>query len=404
SPGDGHLHGDRGSRGHRRRTRRPRRQEPQGRRRRGAARGARGEGRRPAGCPGARARRSFRALIRVARRRALPGGPGEETTMSAPPSTTRRRFLTGASAAVAVGAASACGGSRSAPDALTMWTFLDPAGKSGREQVLAALIESYEERTGIRVQGEVQQWDAMTQQSLAADVSSSAPDVMWLALDQVATAVEQGALADLSSLAFGDLPDEQLAELRDVYWESTEHEDGSVYGVVHSRNYFGILYRADLLEAAGADPSEIRTWEDLETVAELLTAPSESRWGLAQAFATSFADPQIIAARIMEMQGSMFTADGSPQWSTPPGVEALEFQTSFITDAQVTSQDSVRLTAEDLYELFSAGQAAMINGASSRVAQMQEQVGAENVGFLHYPSQKGDPPSPGNLAGWSVGV
>src|SRR5699024_7671150 len=194
-------------------------------------------------------------------------------------------------------------------------------------------------------------------------------------------------------------------------------------------------------------------WEDLETVAELLTAPSESRWGLAQAFATSFADPQIIAARIMEMQGSMFTADGSPQWSTPPGVEALEFQTSFIADAQVTSQDSVRLTAEDLcelvptgqaamihgassraaqteeqdraengggladpaedgarlaaealYELLSTGQAAMINGASSRVAQMQEQVGAENVGFLHYPSQKGDPPSPGNLAGWSVGV
>jgi ABC-type glycerol-3-phosphate transport system substrate-binding protein len=285
-----------------------------------------------------------------------------------------------------------------------MWTFLDPAGKSGREQVLAALIESYEERTGIRVQVEVQQWDTMTQQFLAADVSSSAPDVMWLALDQVATAVEQGALADLSSLAFGDLPDEQLAELRDVYWESMEHEDGSVYGVVHSRNYFGILYRTDLLEAAGADPSEIRTWEDLETVAELLTAPSESRWGLAQAFATSFADPQIIAARIMEMQGSMFTADGSPQWSTPPGVEALEFQTAFITDARVTSQDSVRLTAEDLYELFSAGQAAMINGASSRVAQMQEQVGAENVGFLHYPSQNGNAPSPGNLAGWSVGA
>ena len=324
--------------------------------------------------------------------------------MSAPPSTTRRRFLTGASAAVAVGTASACGGSRSAPDELTMWTFLDPAGKSGREQVLAALIESYEERTGIRVQVEVQQWDTMTQQFLAADVSSSAPDVMWLALDQVATAVEQGALADLSSLAFGDLPDEQLAELRDVYWESMEHEDGSVYGVVHSRNYFGILYRADLLEAAGADPSEIRTWEDLETVAAQLTEPGEGRWGLAQAFATSFADPQIIAARIMELQGSMFTADGSPQWSTASGVEALEFQTSFITDAHVTSQDSVRLTAEDLYELFSAGQAAMINGASSRVAQMQEQVGAENVGFLHYPSQKGDPPSPGNLAGWSVGV
>lgn len=324
--------------------------------------------------------------------------------MSAPPPSTRRRFLAGTSAALAVGAATACGGSRSAPDELTMWTFLDPAGASGREKVLGALIESYEEKTGIRVEVEVQQWDTMTQQFLAADVSSSAPDIMWLALDQVATAVEQGALADLNALAFDDLPNEQLADLRDVYWESMQQEDGSVYGVVHSRNYFGILYRADLLAEVGADPSEISTWADLEAVAGELTDPSKGRWGLAQAFATSFADPQILAARIMELQGSMFTADGAPQWSTAPGAEALDFQSAFITDSQVTSQDSVRLTAEDLYELFAAGQAAMINGASSRVTAMQEQVGADNVGFLHYPSQSGDSPAPGNLAGWSVGV
>src|SRR5699024_12548300 len=127
------------------------------------------------------------------------GGSREETTMSASSSTTRRRFLAGTSAALAVGAATACGGSRSAPDALTMWTFLDPAGASGREQVLGSLIEAYEKKTGIRVEVEVQQWDTMTQQFLAADVSSSAPDIMWLALDQVATAIEQGALADLRS-------------------------------------------------------------------------------------------------------------------------------------------------------------------------------------------------------------
>ena len=324
--------------------------------------------------------------------------------MSASSSTTRRRFLAGTSAALAAGAATACGGSRSAPDALTMWTFLDPAGASGREQVLGSLIEAYEKKTGIRVEVEVQQWDTMTQQFLAADVSSSAPDIMWLALDQVATAVEQGALADLNALAFGDLPDEQLADLRDVYWDSMVQDDGSVYGVVHSRNYFGILYRADLLTEAGAEPSEISTWDDLVTVAGLLTTPAEGKWGLAQAFATAFADPQILAARIMELQGSMFDADGAPQWSTAPGIEALEFQSDFVTDAQVTSQDSVRLTAEDLYELFSAGQAAMINGASSRVAEMQGRVGPENVGFLPYPSQDGGSPAPGNLAGWSVGV
>src|SRR5699024_12771721 len=65
------------------------------------------------------------------------------------------------------------------------------------------------------------------------------------------------------------------------------------------------------------------------------------------------------------------------------------FQSEFITGSQVTPEDAVRLTAEDLYELFSAGQVAMINAASVRVPAMQEQVGAENVGFMHYPSEDG---------------
>lgn len=317
----------------------------------------------------------------------------------------KRRLLAGSAAVLALALVAACGnGDGDNVDEITMWTFLDPAGSSGREQVLASLIESYEEESGVTVNVEVQQWDTMTQQFLAADVSGSAPDVMWVALDQVSSAVEQGALADLNSLAFGDLPQDQLDGLRDVYWETMETDDGAIYGVVHSRNYFGIMYRADLLEEAGLDPEEIRTWDDLTAAAEELTAPAENRWGLGQAFATSFADPQIVSARLVEAQGAMFDDDGTPLWSTPEGVAALEFQSELVTEDQVTPEDAVRLTAEDLYELFSAGQVAMINAASVRVPTMQEQVGAENVGFMHYPSEDGESPGPGNLAGWSVGV
>lgn len=319
----------------------------------------------------------------------------------------RRSILAGTAAALTVGTVAACGsdgGEGGTVDEITMWSFLDPAGSSGREKVLASLIQSYTEKTGIAVNVEVQQWDTMTQQFLAADVSGSAPDVMWVALDQVATAVEQGALADLNSLAFGELPEDQLADLRDVYWETMEQEDGAIYGVVHSRNHFGIMYRTDLLDAAGADPTTIRTWDDLTAVAKELTAPDENRWGLGQAFGTAFADPQIISARLVETQGAMFGDDGAPLWGTDEATEAMEFQAAFVADAEVTPQDSVRLTAEDLYELFSAGQVAMINAASVRVPAMQEQVGVENVGFMHYPSEDGDGYAPGNLAGWSVGV
>lgn len=320
--------------------------------------------------------------------------------------TRRRRMLTLTSATLTLGLVAACsGGGDSSSTEITMWTFLDPAGDSGREQVLGDLIESYEEANPeVTVNVEVQQWDTMTQQFLAADVSGTAPDVMWVALDQVYSAVQQGALADLNSLAFGDLPADQLEELHDVYWDTMETDEGASYGVVHSRNYFGIMYRADLLEEAGIDPEQITTWDDLTEAAEELTAPGENRWGLGQAFGTSFADPQILSARLVESQGAMFGDDGTPLWATDEGIAAMEFQAGFVTDSQVTPDDSVRLTAEDLYELFSAGQVAMINAASVRVPTMQEQVGAENVGFMHYPSEDGQNPAPGNLAGWSVGV
>lgn len=322
----------------------------------------------------------------------------------------RRRQITAAlvSAALGAGVLTACGGSPGGasqePVEIRMWTFLDPAAESGRGKVLGQLIDQYESaHPGVTVNVEVQQWDTMSQQFLAADVAGSAPDVQWLALDQVANAAEQGALADLNEVAFGKLPADQREALRDVYWKTME-TDGKIYGVVHSRNYMGLMYRADLLKAKGIDPATIKTWDDLIAAGKALTDPAANRWGLGQAFATSFADPQVLSARMMENQGTLFADDGAPEWTTPAAVEAMEFQASLIKDAKITPEDSVRLTAEDLYELFSAGQVAMINAASARVPVMQQQVGAENVGFMHYPSKDGAKPAPGTLLGWSVGV
>jgi ABC-type glycerol-3-phosphate transport system substrate-binding protein len=269
----------------------------------------------------------------------------------------RRTLLAGTGAALALGTASACNSGGSSSDEIRMWTFLDPAGSSGREKALKSLIDSYQESSGVTVTVEVQQWDTMTQQFLAADVSGSAPDVIWASLDQVANAVEQGALADLKEVAFADTPDDQLAELQDTYWTSMEQDDGTLPGIVHSRNYFGIMYRKDLLEEQGVDAEEIATWDDLVEAAQKLTSSADGTWGLGQAFATSFADPQIISALIMDGQGAMFGDDGAPTWATDAGVAAMKRQVAFIDEDKVTPSDAVRLTAEDLYEVFSAGQA-----------------------------------------------
>ncbi len=320
---------------------------------------------------------------------------------------TTARLVAGVAATLAGSVMIAACGSESGDEGveLTMWTFLDPDGSSGREQVLSDLIDSFEqENPGVTIDVQVQQWDTMTSQFMAADASDSAPDVIWVVLDEFANVAEQGALADLSELAFGDFTEEQLADLRDIYWDGMQADDGSVYGVAHSRNYFGLMYRTDYFAEAGIDPASIRTWDDLVAAAATLTRPEENRWGLGQAFSTSFADPQILTAKLLEEQRGLFDDDGSAMLANEAGADALEFQASLIEDEGVTSEDAVRLTAEDLYELFSSGQLAMMNAASVRVPEMQEQLGAENVGFMHYPSEDGNTPAPGTLLGWGVGV
>lgn len=300
----------------------------------------------------------------------------------------------------------ACGGGGGSDEVeITMWTFLDPDGSSGRETVLRDLIDSYEdENPNTRINVEVQQWDTLTSQFLAADASNSAPDVIWVIVDEFADVVEQGALADLNELSFGDMPEDQLENLRDIYWDSMTTEDGEINGVVHSRNYFGLMYRKDYFEEANINPDDIETWDDLIVAAQELTDESEGRWGLGQAFSDSFADPQILTAKILEEQGTLFSDEGEAAWANDAGVKALDFQVDLIQEDKVTPDDAVRLTSEDLYELFSSGQLAIFNAASARVPGMQEAVGVENVGFMHYPGDVAGSHAPGTLLGWAVGV
>ena len=301
----------------------------------------------------------------------------------------------------------ACGGGEgdSGKTEITMWTFLDPDGSSGRETVLSDLIDSYEdEHPNTTINVEVQQWDTLTSQFLAADASNSAPDVIWAVVDEFADVAEQGALANLNDLSFGDMPDDQLEDLRDIYWDSMTTEDGEINGVVHSRNYLGLMYRKDYFEEADIDPADIETWDDLIEAAQELTVSDDNRWGLGQAFSDSFADPQILTAKLLEEQGTLFSDDGEAAWANDAGVKALEFQASLIEEHQVTSEDAVRLTSEDLYELFSSGQLAIFNAASARVPEMQKELGVENVGFMHYPGDVANEHAPGTLLGWAVGV
>ena len=102
---------------------------------------------------------------------------------------------------------------------IRMWTFLNPAGSSGREVALRQIIENFEaENLGIKVVVEPQQWDVMTSKFLAAHQVGNAPDICWVLDDDLGAALELDALADFESMFLSEWSEEDIQDVDDAFW------------------------------------------------------------------------------------------------------------------------------------------------------------------------------------------
>lgn len=295
-----------------------------------------------------------------------------------------------------------------AQQTVRMWTFLNPAGTAPREVALAQIIEDFEAANpDIKIEVEPQVWDQMTPKFLAAHSARNAPDVIWISTDLLGDVISAGAVADLNGLFINDWDEEFVEDITDSYFELCE-VDGEQYCLFTSRNYIGLLYRADFFEEAGLDADSIATWDDLREAAEGLTIVNESgdveRWGFGQQFSPDFADPQMYVPLVLEDQADIFNEDGTPAWSTEVGTKAMAEMTSYVSESGPTPPASINYSAEDLYEQYAAGRMAIITGASVRVSTLQQQIGADKVGYMLWPNRDGSGNAPSPALGWGVGV
>ena len=162
---------------------------------------------------------------------------------------------------------------------ITMWTFLDPTKTSGREVTLKTIIEKFEEMNpGVRIVVEPQAWDTLTAKFLAAHVSGNAPDLIWVNSEDMASVLEAGALEPFENLFMKDWTEEELADVQDRFWDYGA-DDGNHYQMGFSRNYVGILYRKDLLEAAGYTVP-FKNWDEFRQAALDLTVDQDEITGI----------------------------------------------------------------------------------------------------------------------------
>lgn len=291
---------------------------------------------------------------------------------------------------------------------IRMWTFLSATGTTPREVALAQIIKNYEAANpGTKIVVETQVWDQMTPKFLAAHRAGNAPDISWVVTDFLGDAIGSGSLADLNELFIRKWPAEQVKDHASAYWDLTKKGDKQ-YAMFASPNYISILYRADLLKAAGIDPASIKTWDDLRAAAEKLTvknaAGQVTRYGYAQGFSEQQADPHMMIPYLLGEGEQLFKPDGKANFASPAGIAGMTYATDLIKKYQVSPPQSATWTVDDLFEQFSSDRVAMIQGPSVRVSSLQAKLGKENVGQMLWPGNGKTAHSPAVMAGWAVGV
>lgn len=298
--------------------------------------------------------------------------------------------------ACSTGAPSSDGGD-SGPVVLTLATFLDPNGTSGREVVLKKLIDDFEAKNeNVTVEVQTSQFTLLTTQFLAGVAANNAPDMTFATSIDVLKMNELGYFSDLS----GAIGAEDAEDLQSGSFDGVK-VDGAPHAVPLFPIAFGYMYNKDLFTANGVDAASLTTWDAFTDAANKLGAAGAG--GFCQGFSESTPDQTGAVAHLLSHAGSLFEKDGTPNWAGDEGVDAVNWAKDLIASGG-TPKDAVVWTTEDPYEQFAAGNCAMSMAASSRVGAAQAALGAESVGFALFPSKDGSEPSTNLLGGWTVGV
>lgn len=291
---------------------------------------------------------------------------------------------------------------------ITMWTFLDPTKTTGRELVLAELIDTYYKETGVKVVVEPQAWDTLTAKFLAAHATGNAPDLIWVNSEDMGSILNANALEPLENLFVSEWDQQTLDDISDSFWEYASR-DGKHYQIGFSRNYVGVVYRKDLLEQAGYSVPFANWDEFCEAAAALSVETDETtntrRYGFGTPFSVKSSNPIILSNMLLKEYGTMFNEDGTANWANETGIAAVELMQKMVNDGAIP-QDAVATNIDSLCTDFSAGKYAMVTGPSTRISSMKANAvfDPDTVAIMPYPSDEEGVYSPAAITGWCVGV
>jgi ABC-type glycerol-3-phosphate transport system substrate-binding protein len=294
------------------------------------------------------------------------------------------------------------------PTTITMWTFLDPNRPGGREGALKTMIESFERANpNLRIRVEPQVWTTMAERFVLGANARNAPDIAWVNDNNLALLASSDAAADLKPLVDAWSPARRADQIMPAALASATVR-GRVLAMPLMATTFVLMYRRDLLAAAGLTPAALATWDGVVEAAKAMTRDTNGDgtpdiWGIGLGLATErySATPALLAT--VGGQGSLFDGECRARLATPEAARAVQWQADLILRHRVTPREAVAMTSDDAIDQFAAGRYAMQIISNARFDQIQRTAAGwnkEDLGMAAVPGWTAERPGPSLLTGW----
>ena len=249
----------------------------------------------------------------------------------------RRRALAPVALAVSaglvlVGCSTSAGDAESA-DSETLTVWFPGNSEPEIDLVTNTLVPQFEEENDVEVEVTFVDWGDLSPKLNAAFAAGTAPDVFGHGPAAAADFVANDRVLALDDYV-ASLPQADQDDLADSLLGG--QVDGTQYLLPLSITGQLVVYRADLLDAAGVDPATILTWDDARAAAEKLTVRDGDTITQAGLLLGSAAIQRSLNfnALIAAEGGSLISADGSKvEFDSPEGEKALQFFTDLYQGA-----------------------------------------------------------------------
>jgi multiple sugar transport system substrate-binding protein len=196
-------------------------------------------------------------------------------------------------------------------------------------RVLKEKFSIFKGNTGIAVQlvhyGAA---DQVNGKIMTAVAGNKAPDILWWGPMNSGRMAQTGKLVKIDDY----LKTDASFEKNDIYpglWEGASYR-GAVWTFPFSANNVALYYNKDHFEAAGLDPDELNTWQDLKAYAKKLT--SGNRFGLELSIGTGeWLTFSTLLPFLWQAGGDLVDPAGKKAvFNSRAGVEALEYLSGLV--------------------------------------------------------------------------